>query len=155
MSRRSIPESTKQELFARQFGCCNNRPDTLVPGFNIPGKGRYICPLWKLVGEQRGKFDESGYEADHILEHSIGGTDLIENLQLICPCCHSVKTKLFTRQPRSSMPYTSQERSEGVATMEELNRPVQNRNKRQRYDDMDLSFGKMESEISYLKRIKK
>ncbi len=146
--RKAITPRVKEQLLSRQLGCCNNRPGNQDASFNIPGKGKYLCPLWKLNGFEQGKFDESGYEADHILEHSLGGTDDISNLQLICPCCHSFKTKLYTRQPRITN-YTSEERGRGMATMEELNKDL-----RQRYEDdpMQMEFGK--SILRYLQKIK-
>ena len=152
MSRRSIPNSVKLELFNRQFGCCNNRPNNPDPSFMIPGRGKYMCPMWKA---NNGFLDESGYEADHILEHAMGGTDDISNLQLICPCCHSYKTKLFTRQPRSNDPFTSEERGLGRATMDELNSAAQQpTRKRQRTTGMELGFGNsILSDFRYLKTI--
>ena len=43
----------------------------------------------------KGCFDESGYEIDHIVEHSITNDDSLNNLQALCKMCHSVKTKRF------------------------------------------------------------
>jgi hypothetical protein len=161
MSRRVITDSIKQQLLVRQFGCCNNRPDKSIQeierlGLNIPGKGPYRCPLWKLTGDQQGRFDESGYEADHIIEHALSHDDTIENLQLICPCCHSVKTKLFTRQPRSSAPLTAQERCRGVRSMDEEREifdSVPRGTKRARYESMETEFGII-SEMDYLRKLK-
>ena len=154
--RKNISDQIKSELLGRQFNCCNNRPGNNDSSFNIPGTGRkYLCPLWKLSVPEQGLFDESGYDADHIHEHSHGGTDDISNLQLLCPCCHSYKTKLLVRQPmidgqRCSL--TSQQRGEGGASMEELERPVQ-KGKRVRctYDPMN-EFGS--SDLEYLKKLK-
>ena len=99
--------------------------------------------MWKA---NEGKFDESGYEADHILEHSLGGSDEISNLQLICPCCHSYKTKLFTRQPMVEGIrgyFNSEARGRGQATMDELNKsPTQRRKRLRPGESMDLGFGK-------------
>ena len=46
--------------------------------------------MWQL---QSGYFDESGFQIDHIVEVKHGGTNEITNLQMLCPSCHSVKTK--------------------------------------------------------------
>jgi len=51
----------------------------------------YLCPLWS--GPQQGRFDESGKEIDHIVEVKHSGTNELSNLQVLCPCCHSVKTR--------------------------------------------------------------
>ena len=156
MSRRTISNDIKEELFVRQFGCCNNRPGNTDTSFSIPGKGKYMCPMWKA---NEGKFDESGYEADHILEHSLGGSDEISNLQLICPCCHSYKTKLFTRQPMVEGIrgyFDSEARGRGQATMEELNKsPIQRRKRLRPGESMDLGFGKKRlNDFNYLIRLK-
>ena len=55
MSRRTISNDIKEELFVRQFGCCNNRPGNTDTSFSIPGKGKYLCPMWK---SNEGRFDE-------------------------------------------------------------------------------------------------
>lgn len=34
-------------------------------------------------------------EADHIIEHSVGGTTTIDNLQMLCKECHKEKTRSF------------------------------------------------------------
>lgn len=50
---------------------------------NISG---YVCPL-------KGKsFDEAGYDIDHIVPLSEGGTNDVSNLQALCVSCHRVKT---------------------------------------------------------------
>ena len=60
---------------------CANNPISFAFGC----KG-YICPMWK---NNNGLFDESGFEIDQILKVTHGN---IDNLQLLCPCCYSVKT---------------------------------------------------------------
>lgn len=47
----------------------------------------YECPLKNRSG------DASGFHVDHILPVADGGKDELDNLQLLCPCCHAVKTK--------------------------------------------------------------
>ena len=51
--------------------------------------------MWEKSGDNRGSFDASGYDIDHIHERSLTGNDEIDNLQALCKCCHSVKTKAF------------------------------------------------------------
>lgn len=162
MSRRSgITQTTKETLLSRQFGCCNNRPQSTDPSFQYINSSneliKYRCPMWKSNG---GLFDESGYDADHILEHAVGGSDDISNLQLICPCCHSFKTKLFTRQPMVDGQrgfFTSADRGVGRATMDELENVGTRGNKAPKLpktESMDLGFGKsIPSELKYLRSI--
>jgi 5-methylcytosine-specific restriction endonuclease McrA len=104
-SRRTIPVSTRNELFSRKQ-CAN------IPGNFAPGCRNYICPLWK---SNNGEFDESGFQIDHIVEVTHGGSNDIKNLQVLCPCCHAVKTKRCARQ---SWEFTSDEIETGRAKME-------------------------------------
>jgi hypothetical protein len=46
----------------------------------------YMCPL------QGTPFDEAGYEVDHIVPLSEGGTNDASNLQALCLMCHRVKS---------------------------------------------------------------
>ena len=64
---------------------------------NIP---RYNAPenRTRLYGEQGGNcngcgthFESQHLEIDHIIAHSVGGTDHIENLQLLCSHCNRIK----------------------------------------------------------------
>ncbi len=57
----------------------------------------YDCPLCNQLGENKGSFDEAGYEIDHIIEYSITHDDNDNNLQALCNNCHAVKTKEFMR----------------------------------------------------------
>jgi 5-methylcytosine-specific restriction endonuclease McrA len=104
-TRKSISASVRKELLTRKM--CANSP--LVPA---PGCIGYVCPLWKM---NYGYFDESGFEIDHIVEVTHGGTNELSNLQMLCPCCHSVKTKRCARQ---SWAFTSAEIDFGRAKME-------------------------------------
>jgi predicted RNA-binding Zn-ribbon protein involved in translation (DUF1610 family) len=56
--------------------------------------------LWKLPGENRGDFDESTYDIDHIMEHSITADDSVDNLQALCKMCHGVATRRFMMEGR-------------------------------------------------------
>ena len=42
--------------------------------------------------ENKGSFDRSGYDIDHIKEFSITFDDNINNLQALCKSCHSIIT---------------------------------------------------------------
>jgi len=64
---------------------------------NYPGSNKvknYNCPMWLLYN---GSFDDSGYEVDHIEEFSKTHNNNLSNLQLLCACCHKVKTKIFIK----------------------------------------------------------
>jgi len=105
MKRKIISIEIRKELF--QSEVCANNPSN----FAIGCKG-YICPMWKTNG---GYFDESGKQIDHIVEICQGGTNDVSNLQVLCPCCHSVKTK---RAQTQKWDFTSEEIDNGAAHME-------------------------------------
>jgi len=87
-NRQTIPAAVKKELLCRKQ-CANN------PSAQAPGCLNYYCPLWS---HRNGFFDESGFQIDHIIEVKHGGTNELSNLQLLCPCCHAVKTKRCAQQ---------------------------------------------------------
>lgn len=87
---RNVSEAKKRNVAGKQHFKCANKP-----GIEIKGLGGYECPLWKIKGIKQGSFDESGYDIDHIMEHSISNNDNIDNLQALCKMCHSTKTKRF------------------------------------------------------------
>ena len=90
---RKVSESTKKCVAGKQYYKCANKP-----GEHLNGLEGYMCPLWKCQDICiRGSFDESGYEIDHIVEHSVSGDDRECNLQALCKNCHIVKTKRFMR----------------------------------------------------------
>ena len=94
---RNVTESQKRRVAGRQrFSCAASVQD-------------YQCPL---KGEP---FDESGYEIDHIIEVTHGGSNDLDNLQLLCPCCHSVKTKRCAKQ---KWQFTSDEIDDGRSFMD-------------------------------------
>jgi 5-methylcytosine-specific restriction endonuclease McrA len=88
-NRRIISLVIRKELLSRQR--CSNSPS-----FPAIGCNGYKCPLWN--GPLQGLFDESGKEIDHIVEVKHGGSNELSNLQVLCPCCHSVKTKRCAKQ---------------------------------------------------------
>ena len=87
---------------------CANSPQKAAIGCKD-----YSCPLWKT---NFGYFDESGFQIDHIVEVTHGGTNELSNLQLLCPCCHSVKTKRCAKQ---NWGFNSFELDSGLAKMEQ------------------------------------
>ena len=103
--RRKIILSIRNELLNRMV-CANH------PQFPAPGCKDYICPMWKCNG---GLFDESGKEIDHIIEVIQNGTNELSNLQVLCPCCHSVKTKRCAKQ---KWDFNSIEIDSGVSHMD-------------------------------------
>ena len=103
--RRKITLSIRNELLNR-IVCANH------PQFPAPGCKDYICPMWKCNG---GLFDESGKEIDHIIEVIQNGTNELSNLQVLCPCCHSVKTKRCAKQ---KWDFNSIEIDSGVSHMD-------------------------------------
>jgi hypothetical protein len=90
MAKRSVSDSIKKKVAGRQFFKCNNKI-----AVDIIGLKDYLCPLWQKQDDNKGCFDESGYDIDHIVEHSITADDNPDNLQALCKSCHSVKTKRF------------------------------------------------------------
>jgi len=87
---RKLTESKKKMVAGKQFYKCANKP-----GLKLIGLDGYDCPLWCKPDENKGSFDISGYDVDHIIEHSLTEDDSIENLQALCLSCHKVKTKKF------------------------------------------------------------
>jgi 5-methylcytosine-specific restriction endonuclease McrA len=104
-TRKTIKADIRRELLSREK--CANYP--FVPATGCIG---YKCPLWL---SNNGFFDESGKEIDHIVEVTHGGTNDISNLQVLCPCCHAVKTKRCAKQ---KWDFTSEEIDSGKAHME-------------------------------------
>jgi 5-methylcytosine-specific restriction endonuclease McrA len=78
---RYISQKIKQNVLQRQEYKCAKIKD-------------YRCLLWIC---NNGIFDEAGYEFDHIEEYSITKNNLEDNIQALCPNCHTVKTKRFLK----------------------------------------------------------
>ena len=84
-------------LLGKQSYKCANKPGKFCKGLED-----YKCPLWQKVNEDRGSFDQSGFELDHIKELAISGDNSLNNFQALCKSCHSVKTKKFLIKKRIS-----------------------------------------------------
>ena len=82
-----IPKIIKEMIAFSQNNKCANSPFNDSDMFN-----GYKCLLWK---HNKGKFDDAGYQIDHIVEYCISKNNQKSNLQALCPNCHSVKTKKF------------------------------------------------------------
>lgn len=84
-------DATKRLIAGKQSYKCANSPNK-----NLSGIENYQCPLWqKSNDDNKGSFDESGFELDHINELSVSHDNSIENFQALCKSCHSVKTRKF------------------------------------------------------------
>ncbi len=93
MHKREVTQSQKKAVAGKQHHKCKNEP-----GANLEGLTDYKCPLWtNSETALRGCFDESSYEIDHIVEHSVSHDDSDSNLQALCKSCHAVKTSRFMR----------------------------------------------------------
>ena len=115
MSRRKPSKKIINEILEKQNNKCANTPNN--DSINLKG---YDCLLWIT---NFGYFDESGYDIDHIVEHCFEKDDTKENLQALCPNCHSVKTKRFMKQTKpTDMPrYNSVDLHQGRAYMDIVN----------------------------------
>jgi hypothetical protein len=87
---RKVTLAQKKLVAGNQRFKCNNKP-----GSNLIGLDGYKCLLWMIDGDDKGCFDSSGYDIDHIEEWSVSKNDDTSNLQALCLCCHKIKTKNF------------------------------------------------------------
>ena len=91
--KRTLTSSRKQHVASKQGYKCANKPNSdCIPNYN--------CPLWSY---RDGVFDEAGFEIDHIIEFSLGGSDDLNNCQALCLNCHRVKTKRFNLKRYESL----------------------------------------------------
>ena len=91
-ANRYISQKIKKLILEIQLYKCANNPNN--PALNLSD---YNCLLWICYD---GVFDNSGYEFDHINEYCISKDNSIDNIQALCPYCHSVKTKKFMKQKK-------------------------------------------------------
>ena len=90
-SRISPSEAQKRMVAGRQSFKCANKS-----GITLKSSDIYRCPLWRRPeSDDRGSFDQAGYELDHIEELVTSGNNALDNYQALCRGCHSVKTKNF------------------------------------------------------------
>ena len=89
---RKVPTNAEKRMVAgRQSYKCANCPNTTIKGLET-----YKCPLWqRAIEDNKGSFDQSGFELDHINELATSGDNSLDNFQALCKSCHSVKTKKF------------------------------------------------------------
>lgn len=73
-TKRNVTAGTKKLVAGKQRYTCKA---------NVSG---YACPL------KGAPFDEAGYEVDHIVPLSEGGSNDVSNLQALCLMCHRVKS---------------------------------------------------------------
>ena len=110
-SRDNFKASTKRKTLKKQKNTCKGIHKVFVnPAINCGINAEeledffehtdYICPLWQNNGT--GKFiksalgDMGGHicEFDHIKECREGGTNKINNCQVLCKTCHFIKTQI-------------------------------------------------------------
>src|SRR5256885_1651778 len=77
---RYIPNDHKKIILERQENKCAN-----YKGSNLYRIGNYQCPFWSF---NKGYFDKSGYQFDHVIEFCLTSDNNINNLQALCPSCH-------------------------------------------------------------------
>lgn len=86
-TKRHVTAGTKKLVAGRQRYMCAATVDN------------YVCPL------QGTPFDEAGYEVDHIIPLSEGGTNEASNLQALCLMCHRVKSnRASAGKPKKAAP---------------------------------------------------
>lgn len=89
--RVSPTEAQKRMVAGRQSFKCANKL-----GITLKSSDIYRCTLWRRPeSDDRGSFDQSGFELDHIEELSVSGNNSMDNYQALCKSCHSVKTRNF------------------------------------------------------------
>lgn len=107
--RKALPIKEKEKLLNKQYYQCANNP--INPSINLK---EYKCPMWIF---NNGYFDESGYDFDHINELSISKDNSINNYQILCPCCHRYKTKVWNKKGKKHG-FTSTDLHRGCASMD-------------------------------------
>lgn len=91
-------DSERKTIAGRQYHKCNNKPGSALRGLE-----GFQCNHWLREGDNKGCFDESGYEIDHIIEWSLTHDGNMDNLQALCTGCHKVKTKRFLREKKQQI----------------------------------------------------
>jgi len=91
MSTRYISSKDKEKILERQKNRCAN-----VPGANLYRLGDFSCLLWE--GTRKGVFTNDIYEFDHIVEYRLTKDNSIDNIQALCPNCHSYRSRNFVSE---------------------------------------------------------
>jgi hypothetical protein len=94
MTEIKLSEAQKEIIAGNQFYKCANKPGKKL--FRLEG---FDCPYWKREGNDKGSFDASGYEIDHINEFNISKDESPNNLQALCLPCHAMKTIISMINP--------------------------------------------------------
>lgn len=100
IQRKNIKNAIKIYTLEKQNYKCANFPNS-----NLKGLSNYSCPLWRIEGEDKGKFLAIEYHFDHIIEESKCGITDKENIQALCGCCHVIKTKDFMKNRNTDESY--------------------------------------------------
>ena len=89
-NNRGFSQNIASRILSRQGYKCNNSP-----GSKFREQYNYSCLLHESESpsRERGMFDHSGYQLDHIIPVSKGGMSTLENGQALCPNCYMVKTR--------------------------------------------------------------
>lgn len=80
-TKRNVSQGVKKQVAASQH-------------FRCAVIENYSCPL------NGNPFDEAGYDIDHIVPLSEGGTNDASNLQALCVSCHRVKSNRASVGPK-------------------------------------------------------
>jgi len=92
--RKNFTLKTKEETGIKQHWRCANFNGNACGMVHAP----FICPIKDFnLPSFEGKYI---YEADHKEEASEGGSNKIDNCQLLCHICHSVKTKFMSTRKK-------------------------------------------------------
>ena len=117
--KKYICREVKDMVLKRQeYKCANSIKD-------------YNCLLWMI---NNGKFDESGYQFDHINEFCLSSDNTVTNIQALCPNCHAVKTKRFMQNKKI---FSTFELDNGSGVMELDNTSPSNKSPKYISDDSD------------------
>lgn len=99
-TKRKVSNGIKKQVAGRQrFLCAATIKD-------------YTCPLNGLP------FDEAGYEIDHIVPLSEGGSNEITNLQALCLMCHRVKSNRAASVPSAVVPKKAKKKAWDIRNTE-------------------------------------
>ena len=88
---RKVMKLLEEQIAGKQRYKCANKP-----GANLPNLENFKCPLWKIPGDRRGIFDESGYTVCKVNDDL--DTDEFVNMQVLCPTCYFVKNERYAEK---------------------------------------------------------